>query len=65
MIQQEYKQYLTAPDKLTLVTLITLIHPRHGTYTLYIPIDDFQLNLMGIIRDAWVNEATIIIQPAQ
>lgn len=65
MIQQEYKQYLTVPDSLSLVTLVTLIHPRHGTHTLYIPIDDFQSHLMGIIRDAWINSATIIIQPAQ
>lgn len=65
MIHPNYKQYLKAPTNLSLVTLVTLIHPRHGTLTLYIPIDDFQSHLMGIIRDAWVNEATIIIQPAQ
>ena len=65
MIHPDYKHYLTVPDKLSLVTLVTLIHPRHGTFTLYIPIDDFQSHLMGIIRDAWINAATIIIQPAQ
>ena len=65
MIHQEYQKYLTAPDKLSLVTMITLIHPHHGTLTLYIPIDNFQSHLMGIIRDAWINSATIIIQPAQ
>lgn len=65
MIPQDYAQYLTAPANLSLVTLVTLIHPRHGTHTLYISLDDFQSNLMGIIRDAWINSATIIIQPAQ
>lgn len=65
MIHPDYAHYLAAPDKLSLVTLVTLIHPRHGTHTLYIPIDDFQSHLMGIIRDAWINSATIIIQPAQ
>ena len=65
MIHPEYQKYLTAPANLSLVTLVTLIHPRHGTHTLYIPLDDFQSHLMGIIRGAWINEATIIIQPAQ
>lgn len=65
MIHPDYAHYLTVPTNLSLVTLVTFIHPKHGTHTLYIPIDDFQSHLMGIIRDAWVNEATIIIQPAQ
>ena len=65
MLHPDYKQYLTAPDKLSLVTLITIVHPKHGTHTLYIPIDDFQSQLIGIVRDAWINAATIIIQPAQ
>ena len=65
MIHPDYAHYLTAPASLSLVTLVTLIHPRHGTFTLYIPIEEFQSNLMGSIRGAWVNEATIIIQPAQ
>lgn len=65
MIHPDYAHYLKAPARLSLVTPVTLIHPRHGTHTLYIPIDNFQSNLCGIIRDAWINEATIIIQPAQ
>ena len=65
MIHPDYAHYLTAPASLSLVTLITLIHPHHGTLTLYIPIEDFQSQLRGIIRGAWINEATIIIQPAQ
>lgn len=65
MIHPDYAHYLTAPANLSLVTLVTLIHPKHGTHTLYIPIDDFQSNLWGIIRGAWINSATIIIQPAQ
>ena len=65
MIHPDYEHYLTAPASLTLITLVTIVHPRHGTFTLYIPIDDFQSNLMGIVRGAWINSATIIIQPAQ
>ena len=65
MIHPDYQHYLTAPDKLSLITLVTLIHPRHGTHTLYIPLDDFQSHLMKIIKSAWVHGSTIIIQPAQ
>ena len=65
MIHSDYEHYLIAPASLSLVTLVTIVHPRHGTYTLYIPIDDFQSHLMEIIKSAWVHGSTIIIQPAQ
>jgi hypothetical protein len=64
MINPAYEKYTSVPDTLDCVTMVTLIHPYHGTVSLYFPLEDFQANFMGAIRGAWMNEATIVIQPA-
>lgn len=65
MIHPIYERFTERPESLACCTTVTLIHSTHGTITLFLPLDDFQANLMGVIREAWSNNATILIQPSE
>ena len=46
-------------------TIITITHQEFGVQILYVPDVNFTTELKSIIRSAWINGCTILIQPAQ
>jgi hypothetical protein len=54
----KYKEY---PKTLEGYTQITCIHAYHGTVIYYLPLEDFQASIKGIITPCWVNNYTVVI----
>ena len=65
MIHPIYERFTERPESLACCTTVTLIHSTHGTITLFLPVEEFQNHIMGVIRGAWINNATILIQPSE
>ncbi len=58
-----YDKFLEQPDRYDGCTMVTITDPRFGSSVYYLPLDDFQDNIKGLITPAWVNGMTVIIQP--
>ena len=54
-------QYQTMPENVADITLATFIHAYHGTYVFWLPNEVFHTQIMSLIRPAWVNGFTIVI----
>ncbi len=58
-----YDKFLKHPDNYDGCTLVTITDPRFGSVVYYLPLEDFQDNIKGLLKTPWVNGMTIIIQP--
>ena len=58
-----YQRFETQPESLASCTKVVATHPYHGTYIYYLPLDDFQDNIKGLLTPFWVNEFTVLMTP--
>ena len=64
MIDSYTQQFTKQPENMQGVSVIVCTHAVHGVCQFYVPDDEFQSSLMGIIRGAWVNGFVVVIYPA-
>ena len=56
-------RFKTPPESLEGVTMVTRISANFGIVTYFLPLDDFQNEIKGILIPCWINGITVHIQP--
>ena len=56
-------QFRTCPDERSGYTMISCIHPYHGTEVFYLSFETWQANIKQLLTPYWINNYTVTMMP--